>query len=185
MKYVVIELLKRPRTNQAVGKILNLHDAQSPSGGRHAHFMTVCWINKARCPPRPQPIPPSSTTTTTTTPSSPNMCESALRRAQLLRGRKWGEGGGGRGHFQLSQFLTRHRLLRFIFLIKDIEGLSPSPCVHNKLNGVSFEQSKHLFSPSSLFTSYPWEGAALSLQCFISSASATGSFILKVLVASY
>lgn len=41
------------------------------------------------------------------------------------------------------------------FLIKDIGGLSSSPCVHNKLNGVSFEQSKHLFSPSSLFTSYP------------------------------
>lgn len=88
-------------------------------------------------------------------------------------------GGGGQGGGLLSIIPISHSSSApevLFFEIKDIGGLLSSLCTraHNKLNGISFEQSKRLFSPSSLFRSYQRDGAALSPKRFMSTVSAHG-----------
>lgn len=137
--------------------------ADSPSGGRRPHFTSVHWINKARCPPpdsslHSAPLPPHLTCV-----KVPSAGLSCCEDVCGVRADGFGGLGGATFNYPNFSLITDSRGL---FLIKDTGGLSSSACVHNKLNEVSFEQSKHLLSSSSLFTSYPWEGAAPSSAAF-------------------
>lgn len=134
----------RKRRQQGHTCFIRLCSEQTALWGSQFHFMTMHWINKARCPPPPHPLPPNLTCVKV--PSEGLSCSKDVWR-----------GGGGRDYFQLSQFLTHHRLLRFI-LIKDT---GPSSLCTQQIKRNFLWTIKAPLQPFITFRSYPWEGAAL------------------------
>lgn len=124
------------------GSIWRRSEQAGPCGGRHFHFMTMHWINKARCLP----------------PFLLNMCEkcppmgSAALRVYGYRG---GRRKGDKAHFQLSQFPTHRRLLRFTESARI--GLSSARATTQQ---IFYEQSNHLRPIVLHFSSHPPEGTA-------------------------